>query len=97
MRQRISTSMDEMIREKGDLLGVLEPFLKKLNVKSLREFAFGYMIGVLKVLGSSMITVREIHTGRMRPISNEDKLEIQEMIMEKLTEIQERIARELGR
>ena len=93
----ICVALDEMIREKGDLLGVLEPFLKRLKIKSFRDFAFGYMIGGAKALGSSLLAIKEIHSGQMHRMSDEERIEIHEMIMERLSDIEERIERELGR
>jgi len=81
MKRFIESAIDEMVMEKGDLLRVLESYLKSFQVKSFRDFALGYLIGASKSLASRMVAQREIYTGRMRHISDDDKLMIEELII----------------
>ena len=95
----IQKAMDDMIIEKGDIIGVLEPFLENIKIESLRDFAIGYLIGGVKAIGGAFIAAKKIHDKKTDSftISDEDKHEINQMIIKRLPDILERIGREQGR
>jgi len=90
-RRIIEKAMDETINEIGDLLGTIEPFLEKLNIESSRDFALGYLVGLTKSLGLGMSGV-----GGHRN-TNEEKLQIEKMVMDRLPDMRARVEREFGR
>lgn len=94
IRRFIESALDEMILDKGDLLEVLKPHMKPLRIRSFREFALGYMVGGARSLATYLLAAREVHIGRMQPLSIEDKLEIEEMIRQRYQVIMERVERE---
>jgi len=88
-RDEILTAINDMIEGKGDLVGVLE-WLPETSYTSFRDLALGYMIGGMKSLATSLISL-----GERRSLTDRDKIEIDTMIRERIPEIKERIEREL--
>lgn len=88
-RDEILTAINDMIEGKGDLVGVLE-WLPETSCTSFRDLALGYMIGGVKSLATSLISL-----GERRSLTDRDKIEIDTMIRERIPEIKERIEREL--
>ena len=78
-----------MIEGKGDLVVVLE-WLPETSYTSFRDLALGYIIGGMKSLATSLISL-----GERRSLTDRDKIEIDTMIRERIPEIKERIEREL--
>ena len=89
MRGYIEETIDEII-EKEAIFTNIEWIRQEIPVASFRDLALGYIIGGIVSTAVLMISI-----GERRPISDEEKHEIRAMLKGRLSEILERINKEL--
>jgi hypothetical protein len=77
---------------KGDLVGVLKWVQRETSVSSFRDLTLGYMIG-----GAMSIAYTYIVLSEKRAITEKDKIEVRELIRERLPDFLERVEREMSR
>lgn len=86
----IEKMIDDMV-EKGDLVGVLGWIEEETPISSFRDLALGYMIGGVMAIAPALVFLWG------ERFTDEDKLEMREIIRRRLPEFIQRIERELGR
>jgi len=89
VRGYIEETIDEII-EKEAIFTNIEWIRQEIPVASFRDLALGYIIGGIVSTAVLMISI-----GERRPISDEEKHEIRAMVKGRLSEILERINKEL--
>lgn len=90
-RSYIELAINDVVL-KGDLVGVLKWVQRETSVSSFSDLTLGYMIG-----GAMSIAYTYIVLSEKRAITEKDKIEVRELIRERLPDFLERVEREMNR
>jgi len=89
-RGAIESALDKVFAE--EIISYVQWVKREIPIKSLRDVALGYVIGTTRGLAVAFIVMAE-----QRPITDEDKTDIETIIRRRLPEITKKIEIELSR